>query len=134
MVSPAPVVRSTVSPTLRRGWLAIAFAMAFFAVGAMHWPLAYADVSLPNSLLGPGLAIVTLAAVLSRIKGRASFLVTTLLIGASAPAAIAARVVVDTAADPTSHNLWPFELVLGGMVSTACAAIGSLIALPWLRK
>jgi len=56
------------------------------------------------------------------------------VVGASAPAAIAARVVVETATDPTSHNLWPFELFLGGMVSTACAATGALIAIPWVRK
>jgi hypothetical protein len=111
----------------RRRWLVIAFAIAFLAIGAMHWPIPYSEVSLPNSLLGPGLALVVVAAVLARRLGHASFWVATIVVGAATPAAIAARVVVDTAADPTSHNLWPFELILGGMVGSVCAALGALI-------
>ena len=133
MVSTTPRT-ATVSPMVRRGWLASAFLLAFLAVGSMHWTLPYSEVSLPNSLMRPALIGVLIAAVLARILGRTGFLGTTLVIGASAPAAIAARVIVDTATDPTSHNLWPFELFLGGFVSTACAAAGSLIALPWVKK
>jgi len=35
-----------------------------------------------------------------------------------------ARIVIDTRRDPTSHNLWPFEIVLGTAV--ALAALGLL--------
>lgn len=34
------------------------------------------------------------------------------LLPAGALTFIAARIVIDTAADPTSHNLWPLELVV----------------------
>ena len=118
----------------RHGWLAGAFLLAFLAVGSMHWTLPYSEVQLPNSLMRPALIGVLIAAVLARILGRTGFLITNLVIGASAPAAIAARVIADTATDPTSHNLWPFELLLGGMVSTACAVAGSLVAIPWVKK
>jgi hypothetical protein len=125
---PAPSARPV------RRWLVLAFAIAFFTTGAMHWTLAYADVSLPDTLLGAGLVLVVLAAALARWKARASFWVSTLVVGAAVPAAVAARVIVDTASDPTSHNLWPFELVLAGMVGHASAAVGAVIAVPWIRK
>jgi hypothetical protein len=44
-----------------------------------------------------------------------------------------ARVVVDTSQDPTSHNLWPFEVGLawfvGLLASLTGAALGSVPAL-----
>jgi hypothetical protein len=43
--------------------------------------------------------------------------------GATIPAVLMAfvvlRIMVDTARDPTSHNLWPFEIVMFGIVSLA---------------
>jgi hypothetical protein len=37
----------------------------------------------------------------------------------AAIALVAARIVVDTARDPTSHNLWPFEILMAGGASVA---------------
>ncbi len=34
------------------------------------------------------------------------------------------RIIVDTARDPTSHNLWPFEILIFG--SVALAIVGAL--------
>ncbi len=34
------------------------------------------------------------------------------------------RIIVDTARDPTSHNLWPFEILTTGVIALAC--IGAL--------
>jgi hypothetical protein len=121
-----------VSPARSRlGWRVIAFTFAFFAVGAMHWPIPYDEVELPASLMGPGLALVALAAVIARVFGRVGFLSAIVIVGSAAPAAIVARVVVDTATDPTSHNLWPVELFLGGMVGYTCAAVGAFVATLW---
>ena len=50
----------------------------------------------------------------------------TLAIGAAVPAAVWARVVVETAKDPTSHNLWPFEIAIAMVVGMACALIGAI--------
>lgn len=45
-------------------------------------------------------------------------------IGAAIPAAVMAfvvlRIFIDTARDPTSHNLWPFEIVMWGGLSCGC--------------
>ena len=60
--------------TVHRGWLALAFVIAFVATGVAHWPVPYSQVSLPNSLMGPGLIAVALAAVMARVYGRAIFL------------------------------------------------------------
>jgi|SRR5688572_4122540 len=134
MMSSSPPARTVASPMVRHGWLAAAFVLAFLATGSMHWTLPYSEVELPNSLLRPALIGVLVAAMVARVFGRNGFLITTLVIGAAVPAAIAARVMMDTATDPTSHNLWPFELFLGGFVGHACAALGSLIVLPWVKK
>ena len=48
-------------------------------------------------------------------------------IAAAVPAVVMAfvvlRIIVDTARDPTSHNLWPFEIVMFGGVSLAIIAV-----------
>jgi hypothetical protein len=42
------------------------------------------------------------------------------------------RIVVDTALDPTSHNLWPFEILMWGGASTI--AMGVLAFLRWVGR
>ena len=65
-------------------------------------------------------------ALLARGVWKAGFWTTTLVVGASVPAAVMARVVHDTWSDPTSHNLWPFELILAAGPGLLVAAIGAL--------
>jgi len=122
---------------LDRVALVLAVAIAFLAIGAVLWPLAYREVSLPNTLFGPGLAILGALAAGVRLRQAIGFWVSTLAIGAAAPAAVMARIVVETAVDPTSHNLWPFELILTAGVSLPTAALGALIGgliAPWWRS
>jgi hypothetical protein len=42
---------------------------------------------------------------------------------------VMARVVVETFQNPTTHNLWPFELVIASAVGLAVASVGSLAGL-----
>ena len=42
--------------------------------------------------------------------------------------AVLARVAVETAEDPTSHNLWPFEVVIAGGIGFAGALAGVVFA------
>jgi len=44
----------------------------------------------------------------------------------AAPAAIWASVEVECAQDPTSHNLWPFEVGIALGVGGLCALAGAL--------
>jgi ABC-type branched-subunit amino acid transport system permease subunit len=40
---------------------------------------------------------------------------------------VLARVIVDVVRDPTSHNLWPFEIVIAVLVGAAAAVAGALL-------
>jgi hypothetical protein len=108
-------------------WLLGGCVVSFLAVGLPYWQIPYADVELPNTLVTPALVVVALAAAMARAMGRSRFMVCVLAIGATIPAAVMARVVVDTATDPTSHNLWPFELVLAGFVGAVTATAGTAL-------
>jgi hypothetical protein len=110
-----------------RYWLVAAFVVGFFAVGVPYWQIPYAKVSLPDTLYGAGLLVVGVLAAATRGFGKARLLAVILVAGASVPAAILARVAVDTAKDPTSHNLWPFEFIIAAVVGVLCASAGALV-------
>ena len=109
-----------------------AFAASFVAVGLPYWPIPYSQVGLPGDIWGWGLVVVAVIAFASRAFGGIGFWRTALIVGAAVPAAVFARVVVEAIADPTSHNLWPLELILsagpGFMASGAGALAGTLLA------
>jgi hypothetical protein len=110
-----------------RYWLVAAFVVGFFAVGVPYWQIPYPKVSLPDTLYGAGLVVVGVLAAAARGFGKARLLAVILVAGASVPAAILARVAVDTAKDPTSHNLWPFEFIIAAVVGVLCASAGALV-------
>ena len=117
-------------------WLVGGCIASFLAVGLPYWQIPYSDVELPTTLMTPALIVVALAAALARAIGSSRFMVCVLAVGATIPAAVMARVTVDTAADPTSHNLWPFEIVLAGFVGASAAAAGAVLgSIPkWLTR
>ncbi|MFN8194674.1 MAG: hypothetical protein U0R80_10375 [Nocardioidaceae bacterium] len=55
-----------------------------------------------------------------------------LAMAACLPVASAGRVVVDVAADPTSHSLWPMELVLAAVAGVPSVALG--VGVVWLVR
>lgn len=115
-------------------WLLIAFAIAFVGVGFRYWQLGYSQVSLPDALYGPGLAAVFVVALMVRAFGLAKFWIAWLLIAAAVPAAVLARIAVDTASDPTSHNLWPFEIVIAAGVGLVAALGGAVLGSLFLLR
>jgi urea transporter len=112
---------------LRSPWLIAAFLLAFLVVGLPYWRVPYAQVSLPTTLYGYGLVCVGAAALVCRAFGRTPLWWTIGIVGASVPAAVTARVIVEVAMDPTDHNLWPFELVIAGWMGVAASGVGSLL-------
>lgn len=108
-------------------WLVGGCIASFLAVGLPYWQIRYSDVELPTTLMTPALIVVALAAAMARAFGQSRFIVCVLALGATVPAVVMARVVVDTAQDPTSHNLWPFEIILSGFVGVSVSTIGALI-------
>lgn len=113
--------------------LHIAFVAVFFLVGLPYWRIPYASASLPNSLWGPALLVVLAAPVAVLLLSKNTFARTAGVIGLAVPALVMARVLVETFQDPTSHNLWPFELVIASAVGLAVASVGSLAGLAVAR-
>jgi hypothetical protein len=107
-------------------WLAAAFVIGFFAVGIPYWQVPYSKVSLPSTLYGFGVVAVAILAAAARLLSNARLRTVILVIGAAVPAAVLVRVVVETTNDPTSHNLWPFELVIAAVVGLVCSSAGAI--------
>lgn len=105
---------------------AAAFLVSFLAVGVPYWQVPYSQLSLPSSLWGPALVVVGVAAALLRFIGGSRFWPATLIVAASVPAAIVVRIVVDTALDSTSHNLWPIEVGIAVCIGFLVALLGAL--------
>lgn len=116
----------------RFNWLRAAYLMSFLAVGIPYWLIPYHQVNLPSALIGPGLVLVVLAALGLRALSVASFWKITRVLGTTLAAAVLVRVIVEGIRDPSSHNLWPFEILIALLLGFACAvagaAAGSLIA------
>jgi hypothetical protein len=105
--------------------LAGSFLAGALAIGIPYFALEYSQVNLPSSLFGWGLFLLLALAAFIRISSSAGFLSTAAVMALVAPAVVMARVVVDTARDPTSHNLWPLEVVIAGFVGLCVAAAGA---------
>jgi hypothetical protein len=86
----------------------------------------YARVSLPDTLISPALLVVVVSGAISRAIGKCPFVPTVLVVGAAVPVAVVVRVLLDALRDPTSHNLWPFEVIIAVGVGFLASASGAL--------
>jgi hypothetical protein len=105
-------------------WIAVVASV--LAVGVPYWLTPYGKANLPDSLLTPALFVVagsTLLLCAGRIVG---FWRATCTPGASVAMAVMIRVLAGVAQDPTSHNLWPIEIVIALAVGFICAAAGAI--------
>src|SRR5690606_10986090 len=112
--------------TTEKRILALAFAAGFLAVGIPFWPIPYSHVGLPNDIWGWGLVALVVLAFLCRVAADTGFWRAALVVGSSVPAAVFARVVVEGIRDPSSHNLWPLELILSAGPGFLAAGAGAL--------
>lgn len=119
-------------------WMFIAFVAAFLAVGIPYWQIPYSKVNLPSTLLGASLWVVAAGALLLRWHEAATLWRVTGVMMASVPMAVFARVVVEGFKDPTSHNLWPFEIIialaLGFCWALGGSVVGSVLAKLFARR
>ena len=106
--------------------LLVALALSMLAVGVPYWQVPYAALSLPNALLGVGLLVPLLATAAIRVVAGVPFLAA-VGVGLAVPCVVAMRVVADVMGDPTSHNLWPFEVIIAGVVGLAVSVCGALL-------
>jgi hypothetical protein len=109
-----------------RMWLSMGFLAGLCSVGIPYWSTPYDRLSLPGALIAPGILLVVLVPFLLRFFHKAEFWKAAVIMGAVMPAAVLLRVAVDVLNDPTSHNLWPLELVIAGALGMVCALAGSV--------
>jgi hypothetical protein len=112
-------------------WVLVGFAVVILAAGIPYWRIPYDELNrghfavLPGALLLGGLTLVLVLTEVASVK----LIATTMLL--SVPVIVCVSVAKDTAADPTSHNLWPFELVIaaisGAIVVVPAVALGAAI-------
>lgn len=106
-----------------------AVAAGVLACGIPLWPIPYHQV---NMLANPSATVWLVggaaAGVLAGFLLRPGMGLPTLSVGAGFVLAVMGRVLVETSADPTSHNLWPFEVVIAGAVGLGGGLAGVLIA------
>lgn len=72
-------------------WWAPAFCVAFLAAGISYWQIPYAKLSLPDSLIGIGLLLVSIVAALTRAFAKSRLLSVIFVVGAAVPCALFAR-------------------------------------------
>jgi hypothetical protein len=109
---------------------AFLFGVAFVVAALLYWPAFEAKTNLPDALYGAPLAVAALTALADAVLSRRPF-ARALWIGAAVlPAAVFARVAYDGLRDPTSHNLWPFEIAIAIGVGLPAALAGAVLG--WL--
>lgn len=103
------------------------------ATGFSYWQLPYSQIALPTSLFGIGLLISLFTGIALRAARLTSFNETALTIGAAIPTVVLIRIVIDLLANPKTHNLWPFEIIIatlsGLIVGVIAAAVGNFFNL-----
>jgi hypothetical protein len=118
-----PIVkRQDTNPKL----LLITCAICFFAVGIPFWIVPYYQVNLPTSLSDISLLVVALAAFLVRHRKAIDFWMGASFVGMTVPGVVMIRIIVETTKDPTSHNLWPFEVIIAAFFGYAYALAGTI--------
>jgi len=113
-------------------WPAAAAVSGVLAVGLFLWPLAYSEVELPTSLMNASMLVLLLVAAALMVWTPTPFWLAFLCTAAAAPIAVMLRVTVEVAADPTTHNLWPLEVVLAGFTGGFFAFLG--VSIGWLIR
>jgi hypothetical protein len=109
---------------------ALVAAVTAAVIAVPYWASSYADVrddGIFTWFWEVELALL-LGTFLAGSVSRAPLWAVLALMSACLPVAVLGRVVIDTAADPTSHNLWPFEVVLAVVVSVPPICVGGLLA------
>jgi len=95
------------------------------ACGVPLWPVPYRQVSMPeNPSASTWLLLGAVAGLIAGYLLRQRKRVPVLAVTAGFALGVVGRVAVETANDPTSHNLWPFEVAIAGAIGLVAAVLG----------
>jgi len=95
--------------------------------GIPYWQLPYANIALPNSLIGVGTVVIIIIAVIMQRYGKLSGKETLFACGAAYPAVVLVRIIFETAVVSNTHNLWPIELVISAILGAVVGGVASVI-------
>ena len=110
-------------------WVLLAFTAVVLSAGIPYWRVPYDELNRGHFAVLPGallLGVLTLALVVTE-AAPAKWIAVTML--CSVPFIVCVSVAKDTARDPTSHNLWPFELIFAVIAGAAIVVPVMLIGL-----
>ena len=112
----------------RKRWTVATVFLGFLAGGLPLWPVPYYSIDLSNTgflgqWIGAGIIAGGFPAALSSLSMHRS----AVLLGAGFGMAVLARVLFEIVQDPTTHNLWPFEVAIGVAVGLLAGIGGSLL-------
>lgn len=106
--------------------LIVGFVVSLLAVGAYWWPPSYSEIQVIPSWWVFALISIAVALIFASNDFRKSMLMGA-AVAAGAIGAVAVRIVIDVVGDPTSHNLWPFEMVIASLSVVPSALLGSAV-------
>lgn len=100
--------------------------VSVFAAATFYWTMPYADIDKTSPTGWFGAAF--LAGIICGVFSEKHFARSGLLVTVGFALAIALRVVYDTTfVDPTSHNLFPIEVIIWSVMAAIPAFIGTLV-------
>jgi hypothetical protein len=106
-------------------WLTlVASAISCLAIGLTYWSVPYRDAEVPGALIGPGLFLLIAASAALRFLEPRRWWITFFVLALAPITAVCVRIATDVTRDPTSHNLFPFELVIAAFFSAVTVGIG----------
>ncbi len=109
-------------------WLGAALGAGVLAGGLPFWAVPYSDIAVLASPLPVWWAVaVSIAAGAVSYASPLGVMRSAVPVALGVPAAVLVRVVVESAQDPTTHNLWPLEVMLSLAVVVLPAFGGAYI-------
>ncbi len=105
---------------------AIAALTSTLLLGFFHWRIPYSQADFVP-LIAPWLTISLVLGALFSHRNIQTALLRGAGVAAGGPLAVVFRVIVEVIADPTSHNLWPFEIVIAGILTGPMSLLGAFI-------
>ena len=112
----------------RKRWTVATVFLGFLAGGLPLWPVPYYSIDLSNpGFLGQWIVAGIIAGGFPAALSDLSMHRTASLLGAGFGIAVLARVLFEIIQDPTTHNLWPFEVAISVAVGLLAGIGGSLL-------
>lgn len=110
--------------------LVLVFVVTTAAMAAPYWTAGYDSIR-EDGIFGSWYLVALLLVAGTFLAGTLSdvpLVVVSPLMLTCVPLAVIGRVLIDTASQPTAHNLWPLEVVLAGTMSIPFVLVGTALA------